>query len=131
MVCAAMALHVISAILLYRALLSGADRALAEHRYIVTYTPLTAAASVLMFAGFARLKVRSGAERFAPHTYNIYLIHAFVLDAAVRILRAWKGQRWLTHLDSRFAIPAGGIILYLLSWSISVLLKKLQRPEKR
>ena len=130
MICAAMALHVISALLLYRALLSGADRTLAEHRYIVTYAPLTVAASLLVFAGFARLKAKPFAERFAPHTYNIYLIHAFLLDIAVRILRAWKGQRWLTHLDARFAIPLGGVILYLLSFGCSVLLKKLRKPEK-
>ena len=117
-------LEIIAGWLLYKALLSGMDRTLAEHRYIMTYTPLITLASLLIFAGFARVRVRGDYRWFSEHTYEIYLIHAFVLDVILRVSRHLYGQRTLTHLDSRIAIPVIALIVYLVSYGIAVLIKK-------
>ena len=127
---AALVLHMISGMLVYRALLSGMDRAAAEHRYFMSYAPLTAAASVLMFAGFARLRVKTDTGFIASHAYNIYLIHAFLLDIAVRIIRPLTGQRWLTHLDARFAVPLLAVLLFLASIGCSIVLRKMARRKQ-
>ncbi len=122
-------LQVLSGLLLYRSLLAGTDRALAEHRYIMSYTPLTTAASLLIFLGFAKMKIRVGTEAAAVRTYGVYLVHAFLLDLILRISRAAGGQRWLTHLDSRIAIPLLTILLYGLSLAVSELLHRLRRAS--
>ncbi len=121
---AALILHIISGVLLYRALLAGMDRTLAEHRWVMSYAPLTAAASVLMFAGFARLKKAPDTGKLAANSYYVYLVHAFILDVIVRISRSLMGQRWLTHLDARAAIPLLSLLVYLLCLGAASVLRK-------
>ena len=126
-IAAALLLHACSGILVYRAVfLNGMDRALAEHRFFMSYAPLTVIASVLMFTGFARLKIRSGTGLFAANTYGIYLVHAFLLDIISRTARAVNGQRWLCHLDARIAAPVLAVIGYLLSCGAGILLHRIR-----
>ena len=131
-IAAALLLHACSGVLVYRAVfVSGMDRALAEHRYFMSYAPLTVLASVLMFAGFARLKVHFSSGVFAAHTYSIYLIHAFLLDIISRLSRAVNGQRWLCHLDARFAILLLAVLIYVLSCGLGILLHKICAQSKK
>ena len=121
-------LEIGAGILLYRLLLTGADRTLAEHRCILSYTPLTAAASVLIFAGCACTEIKTDTSKLAGAAYGIYLTHAFILDVIVRISRAWMGQRWLTHMDARIAVPLLSLLLYFLSFFVT---KGIQAVRRR
>jgi peptidoglycan/LPS O-acetylase OafA/YrhL len=84
-----------------------------------------------MFAGFARLKVHFSTGVFAANTYSIYLIHAFLLDIISRLSRAVNGQRWLCHLDARFAILLLAVLIYVLSCGLGILLHKICAQSKK
>lgn len=120
-------LQVAAGYLLYKALITGADRALAEHRYIVSYAPLTVIGSVMIFAGFCRLTVKKDFSFLSAHTYGIYLVHAFILDLLLRVFRAHFGQRWLTHLDARIFIPLLALLVWAVSFGVCSALKKIRR----
>ena len=124
LIAAGFLIEVISGYLLYRAILSGMDRDLAEHLLVLSYTPFTTAAALLIFAGFGRLNVRGNYAGEASHSYDIYLMHSFVLDMLIRICRFYKGQRWLTHLDSRIAIFLTGTAVYLICRLLSQLVQR-------
>jgi membrane-bound acyltransferase YfiQ involved in biofilm formation len=119
-----LAAEIAAGVVLYRLLASGMDRTLAEHRAIMSYTPAIVLASVLIFAGTARLETKLRFDRLSACTYEIYLVHAFVLDMILRVSRHFFGQRWLTHLDARFAVPVLAVFVYLLSYGIGTGLKK-------
>ncbi|MBQ9328594.1 MAG: acyltransferase [Solobacterium sp.] len=116
-------------ILLYRALLNGMDRTLAEHRYIVSYAPLIAIASVMIFAGFSKLTIKTDVRRLSSAAYGVYLTHAFILDVVLRISRACFGQRALTHLDARIAIPVLAIIIFILSVLLTEVIRNLRKTS--
>ena len=120
-------LEAVAGYLLYKALITGADRTMAEHRYIVSYAPLTAAGSVLLFAGFSRLTIKKDFSFLSSHTYGIYLVHAFILDLLLRISRACFDQRWLTHLDARIFIPLLTLLVWAISLGVCASVKKIRR----
>ena len=130
LVIAGFLLEIGAAYLLYRSILAGNDRMLGEHRYILSYAPATVAASVLIFSGVSRMECRTDPGIFSRATFGIYLSHAFILDVILRVSRALYGQRWLTHLDARFAIPAVWVGVYLLSVGVSELLHRLRTAGK-
>lgn len=117
----------LAGVLLYRSLMAGADRTLAEHQLIMSYSPLIVLSSILVFAGFSRMHVRAPHPRLYAHTYEIYLLHAFVLDVIIRISRHFFGQRWLTHLDARIAPFGLAALVYILCYMIGGLLRKRGR----
>jgi len=114
----------------YRAILGGMEREMAEHWFILSYTPFTTAASLLFFSGFGKIQVRRSWHRLASHSYSIYLVHAFVLDIIIRLCRTLLGQRWLTHLDARFFVPLITMGVFLISLCVSVLLKRADNKKK-
>ena len=124
MIAAAFVIEAVSGYLLYRAILSGMDRDLAEHLLILSYTPFTTAAALLMFAGFGRITPRRSYAREASFSYDIYLMHAFVLDVILRISRYYKGQRWLMHLDARIWVFILGTAIYLICRLLSALIHR-------
>ena len=126
LVAAGFLLQAAAGYLLYRALITGADRALAEHRYIYSYAPLTVIGSVMIFAGFCRLTVKKDYSFLSAHTYGIYLVHAFILDLLLRASRAAYGQRWLTHLDARLFVPLLAVLVWAVSFGVCTAVKKIR-----
>ena len=124
MILAGIAVETVSGYLLYRAIVSGMDRDLAEHLLVLSYTPFTVIGSLLIFAGCGRLNIKKNFAKEASFSYDIYLMHAFVLDVILRMSRQFKGQRWLTHLDSRFAVILIATVIYLLCRLLSQLIHR-------
>ncbi len=91
----------------YRLGLVGLDDASIKYPLLDPLCPWIVTASLMIFTGFSMLSIKRDLSRMASKTFYVYLIHAGVW----RLLNSFVKVRY----DSRLVIPAGIVIVYLIS----------------
>lgn len=89
--------------------------------------PLTAAASVLLFYGFACLPVRKNFAKLSSLTYYSYLIHAGILDFTIMMLRLKFGADYCNRLNPVWAVPLFSVLLFIVTIPFSMIALRIQK----
>lgn len=84
------------------------------------FAPLIAAASVCIFMGFSMITVKRDFGKPASRTFYIYLVHAGIWLIGEKVVLAVFG----IGSSYRFVIPAGIVLVFLLSYVCAVLCMK-------
>lgn len=98
----------------YQPSLMGIVKAVNKYSMVGNFNPLVVMASLLIFAGFSKMNINFHLRKIAPHTFNIYLIHAGVWDLMRTFVRKTIGEG-----DARLIIPICVCVIFLLSWILS------------
>lgn len=112
-------LELCAACLVYYYMMRGIGYADLRFSIVTPDSPLIVAASVLIFYGFSCLKFKGSVAGMSDLTFYIYLIHAGVWDFISKIFRLFRGKDYLTGVDSRWGIPVGIMVVFLLSVLLS------------
>ena len=91
-------------------------------------TPLATIASVLYFIGFSLLNIKSkkNLRKLSDNSFNIYLIHALVIEFLIRIPVFKMGMRYiLNSLLIAICLPLIALIIYLISYLGCLIYTKL------
>lgn len=82
---------------------------------IDTFHPFVVISSVLIFKGFAYLKININLSKLANKTYYIYLFHAVVLFFFEKLAIKTFG----INIDARIAIPIEVLMLFITSYILT------------
>lgn len=105
----------------YGYLLQGIAEEDMKYRLIGPQCPLIVVSSVLIFLGFSMLNINKYFGRLSEATFLIYLFHAGIWDLLFLPLRKIVKTRG----DNRIIIPAGIIIVFLLSYVLAIVYKRI------
>lgn len=91
---------------------------------INNFNPLIALGSIMIFKGFTHLKVNTDLSKLSKMTFNIYLIHAFVLETLFLILNKYA---LIYYNNSTVIIPSLIIIVFIISYILSIIYDKFYK----
>ena len=97
-----------------------------QYSLIGNFSPLIVASSVLLFAGFSKLRLNCNFGKFSARTFYIYLFHAGVWNLLSQFIKIIGGSR-----DARLIIPISGTIVLVISYVLSVIWVKLWSKIER
>ena len=71
-----------------------------------------AIASILIFVGFSKLKIRKSITKLSKQSFEIYLFHAGIWDVCSIIITK--------DMDSKVVIPLMIVIVSVLAWAMTI-----------
>lgn len=88
-------------------------------------SPLIVIFSVLIFAGFAKLRIgyNRWIEKMAGISFTVYLFHAGVWDFIYKLIIYIKGEEYLMRLDDFYWRPVFTIVVFLISVLSAIMYK--------
>ena len=91
-------------------------------------TPLATIAAILFFTGFSMLKIdgHQFIRKLSDNSFNIYLIHALVIELLIRIPIFIRGMRHvLNNINVAICLPLIALIIYIISYLGGLLYNKI------